>query len=117
MTAIVGTLIAREYDRDWAPIQDLAMHARFAHTIGSLVRGCLDDARLGFLRFQLQTWLMSLRPDHRDRALHKHTFAANAHTCLHVCTLSNFVCANSWLNCVRGRALDDGMAVPRNARV
>jgi hypothetical protein len=35
MTAIVEALVEREYDRDWAPIQDLAMRALLAHTSGS----------------------------------------------------------------------------------
>jgi hypothetical protein len=37
-------LVEREYDRDLAPIQDLAMRVCLAHTSGSLVRACLDDA-------------------------------------------------------------------------
>jgi hypothetical protein len=58
---------------------------------------------------------MGPRPDHRNRAQHKHTFAANAHTLFHVRMLSNFFCANAWhsesvqqgLNCVTGQALEE----------
>jgi hypothetical protein len=35
MTAIVKALVAREYDRDWAPTRDLAMCVRLAHTNGT----------------------------------------------------------------------------------
>jgi hypothetical protein len=60
---------------------------------------------------------MGPRPDHKVKAQHKQTFAANAHTFFHVRTLSNFLCANSWLNCATGRTLCDGTEGPRSARV
>ena len=59
---------------------------------------------------------MGPRPDHKAPAPHKHTFAANAHSFFHVRTLSNFMCANSWLNCSTGRIPHDGTEVPRSAR-
>jgi hypothetical protein len=111
MTTIVKALVAREYDRDWAPIQDLARRD-LAYTSGSLVRACPDDAWLGFLRFKSQTWLMGPCPDHRDRAQHKYTFAANANTLCHVHTLFNFMCANSWLNCGTGFGRWHGSTLP-----
>jgi hypothetical protein len=86
MTAIVESLVEWESERDWAPVQNLTLRAHLVHTSGSLVRACLDDARLGFTRFKSQEWLMGLRPDHKVTAQHKHTFPANAHSFIHVCT-------------------------------
>jgi hypothetical protein len=60
---------------------------------------------------------MGPRPDHKVITQHKHTFAANTHSFFYVRTLSNFMCANSWLNYATGRTLGDGTEVPRSARV
>ena len=115
--AIVESLVERESEKDRVLVQNLIIRANEAHTRGSLVRACPDDARLGFTRFKWQQWLMGPRPDHKAPAQHKHTFAANAHSFFHVRTLSNFMCANSWLNCSTGRTSHDGTAVPRSARI
>jgi hypothetical protein len=59
---------------------------------------------------------MGPRPDNKAPAQHKHTFAANAHSLFHVRMLSNFKCANSWLNCSTGRISCDSTEKPRSAR-
>jgi hypothetical protein len=117
ITAIVESLIQRESERDRATVQHITMRANSVHTGGSLVRACPDDARLGFTRFKWQQWLMGPKPDHKAPAQHKHTFAANAHSFHHVRTLSNFMCANSWLNCATERISSNGTEIPRSARV
>jgi hypothetical protein len=48
---------------------------------------------------------------------HKHTFAVNAHSFFYVRPLSNFMCANSWLNCATGRISRDGTEIPGSVRV
>jgi hypothetical protein len=48
--AIAESLVERESERDRVLVQNLTMQANRAHTSGSLVRACPDDARLGFTR-------------------------------------------------------------------